>query len=274
MSTKKQHYIPRMLLKRFTTFRVPMRKSLIYQYDKKKNIERMIDVADACRENNLYELRNELGLIKDEEINLIEKGFSIMESIWNKILDKVDQHQEIDENDQAFLGILIVLQLMRTPEYIQFMQQWIYDMSDDMGYSFTKNQSDRYVKLASFIWGEISPETNWMLNVMFNKLLVDKYIVIYHSDSTFILNGGRPVLALNVIKPADVNYSQVYLPVSKHYCLSLHNNDSNEIYIEVPDGFVELINKHNFLNDGRFIYSSESLINRKDKYYLDFENQK
>lgn len=99
MPTKKQHYIPRMLLKRFTTFRVPMRKSLIYQYDKKNNIERMIDVADACRKNNLYELRDEFGLIKDEERNSIEKWFSFMESIWNKILDKIDRHKYLNSRE-------------------------------------------------------------------------------------------------------------------------------------------------------------------------------
>ena len=273
MPTKKQHYIPRMLLKRFTTFRVPMRKSFIYQYDKKNNIERMIDVADACRKNNLYELRDEFGLIKDEERNSIEKWFSFMESIWNKILDKIDQHKYLNSREQSVLSTLVVFQLMRTPEIMQFMKQWIYDTFNDMGRSFTNNQSDRYVKLASFGWGEISPKQKWILDLMFNKLLVGKYIVIYHSDATFILNGNRPVFTTGSIESVDINYCKCYLPVSKHYCLGLVEGNNNELYIEAPNWFVELINSHNFLNAGRFIYSSESLINIKDKYYVDFANQ-
>lgn len=272
MPTKKQHYIPRMLLKRFTTFQVPMRKSLIYQYDKEKNIERMIDVYDACRENNLYELRTEFGLIMDEERNLIENWFSVMESIWNKILCKVDQHQKLNPIEQSVLSTLVVFQLMRTPEIIQFMRQWIYNTFNDMGYSFTNKQADRYVKLASFGWGEISPKQKWILDLMFNKLLVGKHIVIYHSDATFILNGNRPVFATGSIESVNVNYCKCYLPVSKHYCLGLVESNNNRLYIEAPNWFVECINGHNFLNDGRFIYSSESLINIKNKYYVDFAN--
>lgn len=270
MPTKKQHYIPRMLLKRFTTFRVPMRKSLIYQYDKEKNIERMIDVYDACRVNNLYELRNEFGLIKDEERNLIEKRFSFRESIWNKILCKVDQHQKIDQKDQDWLGLLIVLQLMRTPEYMQIATQWICDVSKDMGIFLTPNQADRYMKSASFDWSESSAERHWILNILVNKLVLAKHLVIYYSDETFILNSSRPVFALS---PADdINYCQLYLSVSKHYCLCLANGNSNKLYIKAPNWFVKMINEHYFFNDGRFIYSSESLINRKSKCYVDFVN--
>ena len=55
MPTKKQHYIPRMLLKRFTTFRIPMKKPLIYQYDKEKGIERLVDIYDICRKSELLQ---------------------------------------------------------------------------------------------------------------------------------------------------------------------------------------------------------------------------
>lgn len=59
--TKKQHFVPRMILKHHTYFRIPMRKSIIYQYDKEKDICRTVDIYDICRKDNLYEFRNEDG---------------------------------------------------------------------------------------------------------------------------------------------------------------------------------------------------------------------
>lgn len=108
MPTKKQHYIPRMLLKRFTTFHVPMRKPLIYQYDKNKDIERLVDIYDICRKKNLYEIKNESGIISHKEINLIENGFSRLESVWNKIIDKIEQNKTINQNDRCRLGVLLI----------------------------------------------------------------------------------------------------------------------------------------------------------------------
>ena len=53
--TKKQHFVPRMILKHHTYFRIPMRKPIIYQYDKEKGICRTVDIYDICRKDNLYE---------------------------------------------------------------------------------------------------------------------------------------------------------------------------------------------------------------------------
>lgn len=261
MPTKKQHYIPRMLLKRFTTFHIPMRKPLIYQYDKEKVIERLVDIYDICRKNNLYEIKDETGVISDKEINLIEHGFSRLESKWNDIIDKVEQEEYITENERGMLCVLLVLQLIRVPEVMKLTSEWLHDTSADIGKPLTKNEADRCMKLASFVYGDIKPNKNWILHSLFKNILEGKNICIYHSDSDFILNGSRPVLCLNPFGLADVNNFILFLPIAKNYCIGLTNKET-ELYEKMDDRLTHFINMQNFQNAGRFVYGSESIFNK------------
>lgn len=259
MPTKKQHYIPRMLLKRFTTFRIPMRKPLIYQYDKIKNVERFVDIYDICRKDNLYEIKDETGIISDKEINLIENGFSRLESVWNEIIDKIEYRKDITQSDRCMLGVLLVLQLIRMPEMIKLTSEWLSNKSAGIGKPLTQNEADRCMKLASFVWGEIKPETNWILNILFENILVGKEVAIYHSNSTFILNGDRPVLCLDVFETNNIKNCLWFLPIAKNYCIGL-TYDETALYKEIDTNFTHFINMYNFQNDGRFIYGSESIL--------------
>lgn len=255
-----------MLLKRFTTFHIPMRKPLIYQYDKDKNIERLVDIYDICRKNNLYEIRDESGIISDEEINLIENGFSHLESAWNKIIDKIEQREDITQNDRCMLGVLLVLQLIRTPEIMKFTSEWLYNKSVDVGKPLTQNEVDKYMKLASFVWGNVKPETNWILNILLEKILAGKDVIIYHSNSDFILNGSRPVLCLKFIETDDIKNCIWLLPIAKNYCIRLADEDKKAIlYRDIDKSFTHFININNFQNDGRFVYGSKSILNRIKK---------
>lgn len=260
MPTKKQHYIPRMLLKRFTMFRVPMRKPLIYQYDKEKGIERLVDIYDICRKNNLYEIKDAKGRISDKEVNLIENGFSRLEFTWNKIIDKIEQGKDINQDDRDMLGVLLVLQLVRTPEVMELTSEWLYEKSVDIGKPLTQNEADRYMKLALFVWGDVKPEKNWMLNILLEKILFGRIIVIYHSNSDFILNGSRPVLWLKHLATNDVDKCTWYLPIAKNYCIGLVNKET-ALYKNIGVKKTRCINIQNFLNDGRFIYGSEPISN-------------
>lgn len=257
--TKKQHYVPRMLLKRFTTFQVPMAEPLIYQYDKKQNIERMVRIRNVCHEKNLYEIHNEKDKILEEERNLIEKNFAVLEMKWNEIIDKVENYETLNQNERTFLQLLIVLQLMRMPEIVKLEKEWLYDTLKNSDKPLTKNQSDRYAKLATFIWGQTTAEANWMLDLMIKKISQGKNLIIYHSNSNFILNGDRPVLALGIDKDSPIEDYQWFLPISKHYCLGLVNKNNDSLYKEVTDDFVKWLDEQIFQNDGRFIYGCESI---------------
>ena len=263
MPKKKQHYIPRMILKRFAASRE--KKPLIYQYDKEKGIERLVDIYDICQKKYLYEIKDESGMISDEEINLIENGFSRLECRWNKIIDKVEQGENITQDDRCMLGVLLVLQLMRMPEIMKFTVEWLHDKSVDIGKPLTQNEADRYMKLASFVWGDVKPETNWILNILLGKILVGKDVVIYHSNSDFILNGSRPVLCLKFFETDNIDNCIWLLPITKNYCIGLAD-EGTTLYKDIDENLTHFINMHNFQNDGRFIYGSESIMKRVKEY--------
>ena len=71
--TRKQHFVSCMILKHYTYFQIPMRKPIIYQYAKEKDICRVVDIYDICRTDNLYEFRNEDGSIKESMRNDVKK---------------------------------------------------------------------------------------------------------------------------------------------------------------------------------------------------------
>ena len=115
----------------------------------------MVDIYDVCRKKNLYEIKNESGIISHKEINLIENGFSRLEFVWNKIIDKIEQNKTINQNDRCRLGVLLVLQLIRVPEVMKFTSRWIYDTSMNIGKPVTQNEADRYIEVGFFRCGEM-----------------------------------------------------------------------------------------------------------------------
>lgn len=104
MSTKRQHYIPRMILRNHTIpFRLPQRKNVIWQYDKIKQIERIVSIDDVCWEKNLYEIKDDSGQILKGTRNEIERNFSIIESAWNRVFLQIINHRGINPDDEYLI---------------------------------------------------------------------------------------------------------------------------------------------------------------------------
>lgn len=87
MSKKRQHYIPQMILRNFTYFRVPMAIPRICYFDTFTKQTKLVTPKDICCKNNLYELKND----SDEFIyeNLIENNLSLLEKEWSLIINKL-----------------------------------------------------------------------------------------------------------------------------------------------------------------------------------------
>lgn len=263
--TKKQHYIPQMILKRFMNTQVPICKPIIYQYDKEKDIERQrTNVDDICCEKKLYEIRGENGDISEEERNLIENSFSKLESKWNAIINKIEKKQDISKEERDMLALLLVLQLIRTPEVIKITKEWLNNACIKINKTLTQNEIDRYSKLASFVWGVIDPKTNWILYELLEKFLTGKELVVFHTNGDFVINGNRPVFLLIELNSKEKQDCQLIMPISKKYCISLTDKKTS-LYVEINDAETDCINSAFFNNDGRFICASNSIETRLDK---------
>lgn len=239
MTTKKQHYIPRMILKNFTYFRIPMRKPLIYYFDKQKNIECLIDIKNVCRKNYLYEFKDENN--NNIYTNLNENYFSRLESKWAEIIKKIKNDDNLNDNDISQLCLLIFYQLVRTPEIIKYGENF---MSDHL--SLKQFQARNYSLIYS-----ITPKYSEKIIKTFFSKIPNHYLKIYKTEAkndVFLLNKTRPVLVLK----DDLSF---YFPIDAHYCLVLKNEDT-QMYVSINKETLFFINKETFLNGTQFLGSS------------------
>ena len=259
--TKKQHFIPRMILKHYTCFRIPMRKPMIYQYDKNKMIERLVDISEVCRANNLYELRDAKGNILEDYRNLYEQVFSNYESQWDKIIiNKILKKQNLSEKEILMIYLLLVLQLLRTPDAIEYLSDFILKSSEDID---NQHDADRIVKIATFIGIEPNSKINWILDKFLNDILKNYQLIICHSHKNLILNGSKPVIGLHFFPQAFAFPEILAFPITPNFCLVLKVGNTNKIlYQELSSSAADMINKVSFDVDSRYIYSSESIFDR------------
>lgn len=254
MATKKQHYIPRMILKHFVLFQVPMTKPMICQYDKEKRIERLVDIANVCKKNNLYEIRNASNVIQDNERNVIEKLLSLLESNADKIIRKIEHCENLGDEEQTWMIIFITFQLLRTPETIDFICKWVQQVQNDAGKPLDANLIERYVKVETFLCGQKDPAENLTFYPMLKNIASGKHLIIYRTRSELLLNGSRPVLCFAA---SSIPSTSVYFfPITPHLCLSL-TSKAMPLYASLDDNITSVLNHNIFFNKGRFIYSNK-----------------
>ena len=156
------------------------------------------------------------------------------------------------------LALLLVLQLIRTPEVMKITQEWLSNACTKINKTLTQDEIDRYSKLASFVWGSIDPKTNWILIELLEGFLAGKNLIIFHTNNDFILNGNRSVLLSVDFYKKEIQNCQLFLPITKNYCISL-TNEKTSLHKEIGKDETNIINSAFFNNDGRYIYASSSI---------------
>ena len=251
----KQHYVD------FENIQIPY----LWQYDKANKVERKIyDVSKICYEKNLYEFKDDSGQIIPGTCNDLENYLSKCESKWNvalkRIIDCRYQIEKVSVDDWALMFTLMASQIMRTPEAIKHNTKYIQNTVKDS----SENASEQYAKYISLVFEGIDNEKSWMVSHLL-KLLFTKNIILGHTDEIFLLNGNRPVLIFSTAN-MTVNDASLYFPFNKHYCILMkpsYEHEKNRTvtanYHEFPDTFVQILNQHNFENEGRFIYAGRKI---------------
>lgn len=257
--TIKQHYIPRMLLKRHIF--IPGCEPSIYQYDKLNHVERTVNVNTVCYKKYLYELRDSNGSILSDTVNVIENYFSFLEGLWSGIIRKLIYHEPLSNDDKSLLCLLIVMQLLRTPEAIDINTESIKKVSPDIS-DVTASQFSR---LASFMHGKMSFEQNWLLEIIADKIYDGRYFGILYSDIPFLLNGERPVFVVKAYQNSKENF---LLPVCSHICIGLFLHKFNFGFLHLTESQTQRLNYGILYNGGRFVYSSASIISNYNYIWL------
>lgn len=244
-----------MLLKRFTYFRIPMRKPLLRQYDTEKGIERLVSIESCCRKDYLYELYDENGNILS--LNYLESRFSIIENMCNIVIDKLEQNYMncfnfetnklvnfkklfyLTEYEKRVLILYIVLQYFRTPkmqvilynkikEYIESAEN--NESEDDkLVKSFVKVLSLDYERVLQGNFDEIEFELQ-LVKLYFVNLMHSKLVICF-SKFNYVMNSDLPVVYFNdelITKTPLIGEALWLFPISAHICLMLTKNELNE----------------------------------------------
>ena len=242
--TRKEHYIPRFILRNHS---LDDKRQRVYKFDKLNNEENAASIKNTSYKDYLYEFRNEKGEIINK--NIIENTLHVLETKRSDIINKkIKKKEDLSEDDIACLYLLTGIQILRTPEVMQTSKEFLEKYTDIDGYLL-----DNCVRMFSLICSGFTIDNNIFLNAIL-KYLCDKSFTVLRSDNVFILNEKRPVLHLK-------DCSDIFLfPVDKYNCLSFSNGNYRNQYIIVDEDIVNYVNKNNFDNDSRFIYSSRSIL--------------
>lgn len=257
MITKKQHFIPVMLLKRFAIDSDKRKILKIFAYNKSKHEEHIVSVRNVCYAKNLYETKNKDNTIMEENRNQIENHLAKLEQDWNNILVMVEERRELSGDDISNLRLLTAIQILRMPGQIEEPTSLIKNHCP----SVEEYVIDKYVKDQSLIVDGM--QSGWMQRSTLNVLEQYK-LDILHSKKTFILSERCPVIMIKDFNDQTVKY--IYFPISKNVCLRFslcHGYDRDNVTkLNIDGKFVKRINSFLYSRDGEMIYGCESIQNR------------
>lgn len=248
---KKQHYVPKTYLKHFSNGKVfsvlNIDSDMIYEN---------VSYASQCYENYFY--GNNLDW---------EKRLNSMESKWGKVLDKVCQGENIDDNDKALLKQFSVYQYNRTVAREQFnitcykenlreAAKVILQRNEicDEEFGFFLEQKAKEI---------ISPEKTLEMVASIEELIEDlEVIVIDCISETKLISSDAPVICINPFEPHGVGLGCVgliiFFPASDSklvviYDRKMYKSNSNISIISDKQEIYNL-NAYQYISAERIIY--------------------
>lgn len=222
--TKRQHYIPKMILKRHALSQVCENDKRIFYFNKKSWKNKCVKYEDLARENFLYEFK-----IGSEPIcpNLIEDRMSKLENMCNQIITKILNNEELSERDLYCLLLFTTLQITRMPEAVKIVEN-------------ITNSKNIALKMC-LLWGQNIKDSQ--IFELFLEGNLKKDIKILKSEKPFILGLERPVVILKDFAWENNQNLFVIFPFSSHYCLFLNPfSKDSQLFIEITKQETEIIN--------------------------------
>jgi hypothetical protein len=221
--TKKQHYVPQFLLRRFSGS--PRRNPKLWVLDKKTKAVRLSSVRDVAHENHFYEHVDEDG----SRIEL-EELMSRIDSIGARIIAKVMDGNllVLTAEDRVWLSCFVACQMSRTPLIRKDLENMRKMIIHKWGGDICFEGDDRPI-------GDYGPEDDRRSSLMhiqnvpeFAKILQTKVWTLAEApkDCAFIV-GDNPVTRSNMIDRGprgnlglNSKWIELYMPLSPR--LSIH----------------------------------------------------
>ena len=202
---KKQHFVPRMVLKNFCIENEPG-KCWEYSLHNKSFSKRIID--DLCAQNYLYEIRDDNGLFYYEDgKNVVENGFGQIETQFAPFLESLISRLEqettliIAPNDLELLYVWISFLIIRNPIILHAIPL----VAKEMGINIESKLSKSY----NFV--ELMP----FLLEKFTNDLKKGHIEFYKANASY----SFVISDIPVIIKGTPLYKFCYYPISSSFAM-------------------------------------------------------
>lgn len=229
--TKKQHYVPQVYLRGFSTD-----EKMIMSYDVLCMSEpKLVPIKSICFENYLYEIKNDDG--KMVYVNYLEKFLSKLESEYSnqlaKIIDKAkcvdnrDAKLIFDDEMRAFWKAFVLVQMLRHP---QVLSEVLIGTKEYFGELLNDSQAHTLATLTCLPFFDdidIAKEPDNVLVVIYNRIKdydiaigFDRTGSLFTSDNPIIWNATET----DLMKQSEDDL--IILPLTNEYLLIIFGSNT------------------------------------------------
>ena len=242
--TKRQHYIPQVYLRGFSTNYQDARRDLpsskcnIYCYDLMGNNKIMdpVPIKSICYEKYLYEITDSDGGFL--HINHLEKFFSELERRFGCYRSKLERKVNIENNykincflstdEKLFWVTYISIQLLRIPQILKIAKETNLEIfGDKINEDQAKNMA-RMMCLPFWTKLEEGKKEVMVLESIFKPMLNMSFRVGFDRKAG-IITSDRPAIIKSGEFPCE-EYTRVVFPVTAQICLFMFGKEERRVY--------------------------------------------
>lgn len=264
--TKKQHYVPQVYLRGFSSDEVfVIRNELESQCIVSS---KSVPIQSICREDFLYEIKDSEGSYI--ALNFIEKYFSALEAMFSIYREQLINKAFIKDNqrtkcfftaeEKCFWKLYVVLQMLRLPKVLEVARQFSAEYFED---SLSTNEAYGVAtQLCLPFFDELKPEDDNCLT-RFLKPVLPMSIALGIDYSGQIITSDNPVYFYSQNKTIE-NIEKIIFPLTPQMVLILlggqlkDNYDKNRLF-ELDAEDLESIFKPIAYNAEKIIISRDPL---------------
>ena len=277
--THREHYVPRMYLRRFCE--PPKKKGKqaqqIWAYDIQKKCYCSMAIDSVCFETDLYEIKDASGNIVHQ--NQIENRLAQFEYRFSTVLTAIVKRTKYDKNllthcflnkeEKAMLIWWLYLQIARTPSTITVAKNLAEELLPDLGESTDASNIAVWSCLEPLIKGRIDMEkpglfqkmAHWFTDMAFvigrcsqpQLFTCDNPIYLFHPNKDAVdFNTERPE---RIIFPLDPTAVLIMIPNNKE------NTGNRNIMINLTDELLKEVQWCMARSAKRWIFSRQRFSN-------------
>lgn len=232
--TKKQHYVPQVYLRGFSTNNKQIWSYTIDSLDNGK----YVPIESICRENYLYEVKDNEGNWLTP--NWIEKILSKLEGMFAENLRRIEKKAFLTENyrtkcfltkdEKVFWKLFVAIQMMRSPIVLHEANDTVRDLSNGM---LTDNQIWAVaVSQCLPLFSDLKPEEKNVFNVFLQPLLtmstaigVDENGTMFTSDDPVYCYSSQRENVLQIEE-----YEKIVFPLTSNLVLLMFGGEMAKEY--------------------------------------------